>query len=365
MGQAEKHSRPHSELGVLPSIFIDEADAEKALMQERWRRGQQTDAAERQRLLHILHAALAEVRGENTLQILRETTALPRIIRPERWQLESVSQLEALIYSICDASSVPPDSPLWRGELLPCSMRVATAEETLDYAPDSTGVTRTAVQTQKSRRTPSLGSGETLVAADTEAQAMLDFVAPYLADESDASHATIDFHRESRLRENYAERTEHALESALTMYEIAKDFADTLLRAQQTVNQQERNAMSDIADELLMEFNLQRYSLYALMQTSHWDKREDHAEQDKDFVRQLSRDLLIHALADKSYALPTTNEMHAREYQGNSHATVESYFDSAYEHMDRVLAIRPHRDRVMVVPRFDADCLNSPEGKVH
>lgn len=149
------------------------------------------------------------------------------------------------------------------------------------------------------------------------------------------------------------------------MYSIAKDFSQVLLRSQTEQRAETREALALMADELLMEFNLERYGLLALLKKSHWQPKEQHVQEDRQFVQKLSRDLLMHALADASYALPTTNEHRANEYQSDDHATVESYFASAYQHIERVLGIRPHRDRVVEVPAVDESMLDKPIGRVH
>lgn len=350
---------------ALSPIFLSEADAEREMLQARWRQGKEADATERARKLQIMRDVVQGKLGdENTLRVLRETTALKRMIAQEGWSLRSISHLEALIYGVCDAHA-SLDSPLWRGELAPLSMRLASNEEAAEYWPDSSGVT---AQPPAGKKTPDavrLPTGEKLVAQDAESQAVLDFMRHYLEPDADDPEAIIHFHRDLRIRENYAERTELALEAALTMHEIAKDFAKTLLHAMNTSDAQQRAALSEKADDLLMEFNLQRYGLVANLRNSHWTNPQEHAPEDRHFVSQLSRDLLVHALAQQSDTLPTVHELHSREFQGDTYVTVENYFNTAYGHIERVLGIRPHRDRVTQVPLVDEAQIDKPTGRLH
>lgn len=366
MGSSEKiHSHQKKSETALPSLFLSEADADREMMQMRWRMGRQADAAERMRRLEIIRDVVGGKLGdEQTLNVLRQTTALKNIIRQEGWSIQTISQLESLIYGVCDAHA-SLDSPLWKGQLAPLSMRLASKDETAHYCPDPS--TQQVPHAKEANKTEPLRlmSGERLVAEDAESQAVLDFMQHYLTPESDAPNAMHDFHRDLRIKENYAERAEHALEAAFTMLEIARSFAKTLADAQNAQDAKTRGEFSDLADELLMEFNLQRYGLLALLRTSHWRKEEGLVHEDRDFVQRLSRDLLVHALAEQSYALPTTHQLHAMEYQDDKHPSVESYFSEAYAHIERVLGIRPHRDRVTQVPAVDEAQIDTPQGRLH
>lgn len=349
-------------------LFRDEADALREMLQARWRIGQEADAAERARILQIVRDVVAGRLGDaHTLRTLRETTALKSIIEPKRWTLETISHLEALIYGVRDAY-VSFESPLWRGEAAPASMRLASADEVTYYCPDSTGVEAVQPAPKKHSDSFTLANGDKLVAQDEVSQGVLKFVRRYLQPDEDDPHAIVNFHRDGRIRDNYAERSEHALESAFTMNEIASDFAQLLLDARHAHDDHKKQLLYDKADEVLMEFNLQRYALYALLQTSHWSNRQSHNRDDQEFVRHLSRDLLMHALAEKSYELPTRNELRGLDYQETQDAhltTVEDYFSDAYVHMECVLGIRPHQSRITEVPAVDMTLADKPQGWVH
>jgi len=341
----DQQSAPATEQ-KLGTIFLSEADASREMMQERWRIWRKTQEAERMEQLAILHKTFVDKGDESTLKVLRETSAIPRILRLEQWRLQQIHPIQLLIYGMTDAYA-SFDSPLWRGELAPESMRVATPEETTAYGPDSTATMREGEQHSKPTE---LKNGEQLVAGDAESKAMLNFIGHYLESERDAPDAAVEFHRELRHHDNHVERAELALEAVFTMHEIARDFSKMLLNAEQALDEEQRQKCAGVAEELLMEFNLQRYGLYALMKNSHWKDPERYAQEDKNFVQELSRGLLIRAVATTSYDLPTIRGLRAEDYQSDTAVTVESYFAAAYEQIAHVLGIRPHRDRVMEVP---------------
>jgi len=335
-------------------------------MQARWKMVQEADVAERLHRLQVIREVVAGKLGdESTLRVLRETSAIRSLVKLERWTIQSISKLESLIYAVCDAH-VAIDSPLWRGELAPESMRLATAEEVADYGGLSTPSKPSAAAAMRRDDAVTLPSGERLLPEDAESQAALNFVRHYLQPESDAPDAINDFYRDMRIRDQYAERSELALESAFNLLSIAKDFSHVLMRAQHAADTDQRMRWTDLADDLLVEFNMQRYGLFQLLKSSHVVHNPHHRDDDKQWVQQFSRDVLMHALAEKSYELPTMHEVRAMDFQSEHRPTVESYFNEAYAHLERVLAIRPQRHRLIEVPMIDAATLDTPVmGRLH
>lgn len=344
-------------------------------MAARWREWREEQAAALAERLRILREATGMDAQQETLRRLRETTALPKIRQAERLLFTDLSHTELSVYGDTYKPQdvlPPPDSPLWLGKCNPWSAHRITSDEENNYAPDSTGIP---VAANKPTAKPVSSrfvtvKGERLVAEDAKSQALLDFMRPYLElynDGPDAPDAAVNFHRESRLRENYAQRSELAHEHASTLQEVATDFAKILYLSLTTTDAEKQRALSATADALLMDFNIQRYALFRLLKGSHWKPTAQRIENDQTFLQNLSRHVLVQALAEQSHALPTRHELHSQDFQTPHQLTLETYFNTAYERIAPHLGIRPHRDRIQEVPLVDAAEIDARmfEGRVH